>query len=63
MTRTRPSIYLSICMIGWAAVSAATAGVTNYAGLVACRFFLGFVEAVILPINPSKTDFVNLNMC
>ncbi|KAM0323241.1 hypothetical protein ACHAQA_008832 [Verticillium albo-atrum] len=33
MTRTRPSIYLSCCMIGWAAVSAATAGVTNYGGL------------------------------
>ncbi|KAK7229486.1 hypothetical protein V2G26_001656 [Clonostachys chloroleuca] len=49
MTRTRPSIYLSICMIGWAAVSAATAGVTNYAGLVACRFFLGFVEAPFYP--------------
>lgn len=46
LTRTKPSIYMSICMIGWAAISAATAGVKNYSGLVACRFFLGFVEAV-----------------
>ncbi|KAI8242944.1 putative transporter [Colletotrichum sp. SAR 10_99] len=46
LTRTKPSAYMSICMIGWAAISAATAGVKNYSGLVACRFFLGFVEAV-----------------
>ncbi|KAI8166512.1 hypothetical protein K4K49_012745 [Colletotrichum sp. SAR 10_70] len=45
LTRTKPSAYMSICMIGWAAISAATAGVKNYSGLVACRFFLGFVEA------------------
>ncbi|WQF82548.1 Putative major facilitator superfamily, MFS transporter superfamily [Colletotrichum destructivum] len=49
LTRTRPSIYMSACMIGWAAISAATAGVTNYSGLVACRFFLGFVEAPFYP--------------
>ncbi|KAK7457335.1 hypothetical protein Landi51_01468 [Colletotrichum acutatum] len=46
LTRTSPSIYMSTCMIGWAAISAATAGVKNHSGLVACRFFLGFVEAV-----------------
>ncbi|KAM0230571.1 hypothetical protein ACHAPO_009087 [Fusarium lateritium] len=49
MTRTRPSIYLSCCMIGWAAVSACTATVKSYSGLVACRFFLGFVEAPFYP--------------
>ncbi|KAM5345262.1 hypothetical protein ACJ41O_011124 [Fusarium nematophilum] len=49
MTRTRPSIYLSCCMIGWAAVSACTATVHSYSGLVACRFFLGFVEAPFYP--------------
>jgi len=60
MTRTRPSIYLSCCMIAWATVSAATAAVKNYAGLVACRFFLGFVEAVssaqfqIFPPEPRR---------
>lgn len=46
LTRTRPSIYLSVCMIGWAAISACTATVTSYSGLLVCRFFLGFVEAV-----------------
>ncbi|KFA52187.1 hypothetical protein S40293_00656 [Stachybotrys chartarum IBT 40293] len=49
MTRTRPSVYLSCCMIAWAAVSGATASVHNYKGLVACRFFLGFVEAPFYP--------------
>ncbi|KAK0367962.1 hypothetical protein CLIM01_14679 [Colletotrichum limetticola] len=49
LTRTSPSIYMSTCMIGWAAISAATAGVKNYSGLVACRFFLGFVEAPFYP--------------
>ncbi|KAF9874419.1 hypothetical protein CkaCkLH20_07982 [Colletotrichum karsti] len=49
LTRTKPSAYMSICMIGWAAVSAATAGVKNYSGLVAVRFFLGFVEAPFYP--------------
>ncbi|KAL3299267.1 putative tartrate transporter [Colletotrichum asianum] len=49
LTRTKPSAYMSICMIGWAAISAATAGVKNYSGLVACRFFLGFVEAPFYP--------------
>ncbi|KAK2731097.1 major facilitator superfamily transporter [Colletotrichum kahawae] len=49
LTRTKPSAYMSICMIGWAAISAATAGVKNYSGLIACRFFLGFVEAPFYP--------------
>ncbi|KXH63316.1 hypothetical protein CSAL01_00933 [Colletotrichum salicis] len=49
LTRTRPSTYMSTCMIGRAAISAATAGVKNYSGLVACRFFLGFVEAPFYP--------------
>ncbi|SPO06283.1 related to putative tartrate transporter [Cephalotrichum gorgonifer] len=49
LTRTRPSIYMSVCMIIWASISAATAGVKNYSGLVACRFFLGFAEAPFYP--------------
>lgn len=51
LTRTRPSIYMSVCMIIWASISAATAGVKNYAGLVACRFFLGFAEAVSIAMS------------
>lgn len=38
LTKTRPSIYLSACMVGWATVSACTALVQNYGGLVATRF-------------------------
>lgn len=42
----KPSIYLPSCMIGWGIISTATAACTSYGGLVACRFMLGFVEAV-----------------
>ncbi|KAH7348097.1 major facilitator superfamily domain-containing protein [Pyrenochaeta sp. MPI-SDFR-AT-0127] len=49
LTKTRPSIYLSICMVGWATVSACTALVQNYGGLIATRFMLGFVEAPYYP--------------
>jgi MFS family permease len=33
----------------WSCVSAATAGVKNFSGLIAVRFFLGFVEAPFFP--------------
>ena len=36
-------------MIVWGTISAATAACTNYAGLIAIRFFLGFVEAAYFP--------------
>lgn len=49
LTRTRPSIYMPVCMMGWAVISACTALVKDYGGLVACRFFLGFVEAPYYP--------------
>lgn len=35
--------------MGWGAVSAATAAVSSFGGLVAARFCLGFVEAVFFP--------------
>lgn len=35
--------------MGWAVLSACTAAVKGYSGLVACRFFLGFVEAPYYP--------------
>lgn len=44
-TKIRPSIYMGCCMAAWAIVSAMTAIVKNYAGLVAVRFFLGITEA------------------
>ncbi|KIW14356.1 hypothetical protein PV08_07138 [Exophiala spinifera] len=45
----KPSIYLSTAMVVWGAISMATAGVQNFGGLIAVRFFLGFVEAVYFP--------------
>lgn len=32
-------------MVVWGVISAATAACNNFSGLIACRFFLGFVEA------------------
>ncbi|KAJ5085766.1 MFS general substrate transporter [Penicillium argentinense] len=45
----KPSIYLPGCMFAWGIISSATAATTNFAGLLACRFFLGFVEAAYFP--------------
>ncbi|RYP27642.1 hypothetical protein DL767_007572 [Monosporascus sp. MG133] len=45
----KPAIYLPTCMIVWGVISAATAEVTNFGGLLAIRFFLGFVEAAYFP--------------
>ncbi|RBQ74931.1 hypothetical protein FVER53590_13854 [Fusarium verticillioides] len=47
--RVRPSLYMSICMMGWAIVSACTALVKDYRGLVVVRFFLGVAEAPFYP--------------
>jgi MFS family permease len=47
--KVRPSIYMSICMGCWAIVSACTAAVHNYKGLVLVRFFLGIAEAPYYP--------------
>ncbi|KAL9116195.1 MAG: hypothetical protein Q9227_000566 [Pyrenula ochraceoflavens] len=45
----KPAIYLPSAMIVWGVISAATAGVQSYGGLIAVRFFLGFVEAAYFP--------------
>ncbi|KAH7313929.1 major facilitator superfamily transporter [Stachybotrys elegans] len=45
----RPSLYLPCCAIVWSGVSAATAGVRNYHGLLAARVVLGLCEAPLLP--------------
>ncbi|KAJ7282885.1 major facilitator superfamily domain-containing protein [Mycena rebaudengoi] len=44
-----PAIYLCGAMAVWGVVSAATGAVQNFVGLLLCRFFLGFVEAVFFP--------------
>jgi hypothetical protein len=43
--KIRPSIYMAACMGAWAIISALTAAVKNYTGLVMIRFFLGIAEA------------------
>ncbi|KAL8911690.1 MAG: hypothetical protein Q9171_003180 [Xanthocarpia ochracea] len=45
----KPSLYLPTCMVVWGVISAATAAAENFGGLVAIRFFLGFVEAAYFP--------------
>lgn len=47
ITRIHPGIYMSSWMVVWAVVSACTAFVQSYEGLVACRFFLGITEAPV----------------
>lgn len=49
LTRVRPSIYLPCCVVVWSCVSAATAGVTSFSGLLAVRLVLGVVEAPFFP--------------
>ena len=44
ITRVKPSRYIGTVMFIWGAISAAQAGAKTFGGLVAARFFLGFVE-------------------
>ncbi|EPQ30078.1 uncharacterized protein PFL1_02195 [Pseudozyma flocculosa PF-1] len=46
---TRPSIYIPTAMFLWGIASGCSAAVQNFAGLVVCRFWVGFIEAVFLP--------------
>lgn len=45
----RPSIQMSICMALWGTISCLAGIVSNFAGMLLCRFFLGFVEAAFFP--------------
>ncbi|KAL2038962.1 hypothetical protein N7G274_008302 [Stereocaulon virgatum] len=45
----KPALYLPTVMIVWGVISAATAEAHSYGGLIAIRFFLGFVEAAYFP--------------
>lgn len=44
-----PAVYICLSMALWGILSACTAAVHNASGLMASRFFLGFVEAVFFP--------------
>lgn len=45
----RPSLYISAVMLVWGAISTLSGVTQNFSGMVAIRFFLGFVEAAFLP--------------
>ncbi|KAL1845692.1 hypothetical protein VTK73DRAFT_457 [Phialemonium thermophilum] len=45
----RPSLYIACAMLLWGLISTLTGNATNFSGIVAIRFFLGFVEAAFLP--------------
>ncbi|PVH97555.1 MFS general substrate transporter [Periconia macrospinosa] len=45
----RPSWYISAAMLLWGMISTLSGNVTNFGGMVAIRFCIGFVEAAFLP--------------
>ena len=68
----RPSVYLCCMAIVWSGVSASMCGANSFTGLVLVRFFLGIVEAPLLPgavylmgcwvsdiANASQRDYAN----
>ncbi|KAK5044782.1 hypothetical protein LTR84_010438 [Exophiala bonariae] len=46
---SRPSTYISAAMLLWGLISTLSGCTHNFAGMVAIRFFIGFVEAAFLP--------------
>ena len=50
----RPSLYLGFFIVAWGTVSALTSLVTNYGGILACRFVLGLVGMSSLIFRPVK---------
>ncbi|OZJ04709.1 hypothetical protein BZG36_01816 [Bifiguratus adelaidae] len=49
LARTRPSIFLPGIMVAWGIISACTAAVQSYPGLLVIRFVLGLVESGFFP--------------
>lgn len=45
----KPALYLPGVMVIWGLISLATALAKNFGGLLAIRFFLGFIEAAYFP--------------
>ena len=44
-----PGLYICAAVAVWGVISACTAAVQSFGGLLACRFMLGFVEAAFFP--------------
>ena len=49
LKRFKPNIWMSRIMITWGCVSMCQGATQNYAGILACRFFLGMMEAGYYP--------------
>ncbi|PCH41172.1 MFS general substrate transporter [Wolfiporia cocos MD-104 SS10] len=49
LKRFRPHVWLPLCMFLFGLISICQGLVHNYSGLLACRFFLGFVESGVFP--------------
>lgn len=49
LKRFTPSVWMCRIMIVWGAVSCSQGATQNYAGILACRFFLGLAEAGFYP--------------
>lgn len=61
ITRIKPGVYMSVWMGIWAVVSACTALVQGFGGLVACRFFLGITEVSYDDISTTKRGLMMRN--
>lgn len=46
---SRPSLYIAAAMLLWGLISTLSGSVSNFGGMIAVRFFIGFVEAAFLP--------------
>jgi hypothetical protein len=51
----KPALYLPTAMVIWGVISTSTAAAHSYEGLIAIRFFLGFVEAAYCKLTQSRS--------
>jgi hypothetical protein len=51
-----PAVYICSAVCVWGTISACTAAVHSFGGLLACRFFLGFVEAAFFVSSSVSLD-------
>jgi MFS family permease len=49
LSSSRPSLYIGICTVLWGVTSALTGITKNFAGIIACRVFIGLPEAAFYP--------------
>jgi MFS family permease len=54
---SRPALYICLACIAWGIVSALTAAVQNYIGLMMCRVALGITEAVFVSRHGSFAEW------